>query len=118
MRISDWSSDVCSSDLHTPFARKNGVKGAEFDNVRVIVGRGWNKYNFAQMLEWMDPGPPEDRVAFFESNRNLFYVACSRPKRRLALLFTQVLSAAALAKVSELFGDENVIALPADPSAV
>src|SRR3546814_8347653 len=68
------------------------------------------------MLEWMDPGPPEDRVAFFESNRNLFYVACSRPKRRLALLFTQVLSAAALAKVSELFGDENVIALPADRS--
>src|SRR3546814_868976 len=118
MRISDWSSDVCSSDLHTPFATKHGVKGAEFENVLVIVGRGWNKYNFAQMLEWMDPGPPEDRVAFFESNRNLFYVACSRPKRRLALLFTQVLSAAALAKVSELFGDENVIALPADPSAV
>lgn len=105
-------------DGHTPFATKHGVKGAEFENVLVIVGRGWNKYNFAQMLEWMDPGPPEDRVAFFESNRNLFYVACSRPKRRLALLFTQVLSAAALAKVSELFGEENVIALPADPSAV
>jgi DNA helicase-2/ATP-dependent DNA helicase PcrA len=69
------------------------------------------------MLEWMDPGPPEDREAFFESNRNLFYVACSRPKRRLAILFTQMLSAAALAKVSELFGEENVIALPADPSA-
>src|SRR3546814_17199284 len=70
------------------------------------------------MLEWMDPGPPEDRVAFFESNRNLFYVACSRPKWRPALMFTQLLSAAALAKVSELFGDENVIALPADPRAV
>ena len=105
-------------DGHTPFATKHGVKGAEFENVLVIVGRGWNKYNFAQMLEWMDPGPPEDRVAFFESNRNLFYVACSRPKRRLALLFTQVLSAAALAKVSELFGEENVIAMPADPGVV
>lgn len=104
-------------DGHTPFATKHGVKGAEFENVLVIVGRGWNKYNFAQMLEWMDPGPPEDRAAFFESNRNLFYVACSRPKRRLALLFTQVLSAAALAKVSVVFGEENVIALPADPSA-
>ena len=104
-------------DGHTPFATKHGVKGAEFENVLVIVGRGWNKYNFAQMLEWMDPGPPEDKAAFFESNRNLFYVACSRPKRRLALLFTQVLSAAALGKVSELFGEENVIALPADPSA-
>src|SRR3546814_5459825 len=47
-------------DGHTPFATKHGVKGAEFENVLVIVGRGWNKYNFAQMLEWMDPGPPED----------------------------------------------------------
>src|SRR3546814_6731602 len=103
MRISDWSSDVCSSDLreqrladagpepvegesrriaqlrrlrdvaytelmavdafidgHTPFATKHGVKGAEFENVLVIVGRGWNKYNFAQMLERLDPGPPAE----------------------------------------------------------
>jgi DNA helicase-2/ATP-dependent DNA helicase PcrA len=104
-------------DGHTPFATKHGVKGAEFENVLVIVGRGWNRYNFAQMLEWMNLGPPADKAAFFESNRNLFYVACSRPKRRLALLFTQVLSAAALSKVSELFGEENVIALPPDPSA-
>lgn len=102
-------------DGHTPFATKHGVKGAEFENVLVIVGRGWNKYNFAQTLEWMDSGPPVNKAAFFESNRNLFYVACSRPKRRLALLFTQVLSAAALAKVNELFGKENVIALPPDP---
>ena len=104
-------------DCHTPFATKHGVKGAEFENVLVVVGRGWNRYNFAQMLEWMNPGPPADKAAFFESNRNLLYVACSRPRRRLALLFTQVLNAAALAKVSELFGEENVIALPPDPSA-
>ena len=104
-------------DGHTPFATKHGVKGAEFENVLVIVGRGWNRYNFAQMLEWLDPGPPPDKTASFESNRNLFYVACSRPKRRLALLFTQVLNQAALAKVNDLFGAENVIALPADPAA-
>ncbi|MCW1985385.1 UNVERIFIED_ORG: DNA helicase-2/ATP-dependent DNA helicase PcrA [Sphingomonas sp. R1F5B] len=101
-------------DGHTPFATKHGVKGAEFENVLVIVGRGWNIYNFAQMLERLDSGPPADKVESFESNRNLFYVACSRPKRRLALLFTQVLSAAAMAKVTQLFGSANVIALPAD----
>src|SRR3546814_3714825 len=78
---------------HTPFATKHGVKGAEFENVLVVVGRGWNKYNFAQMLEWIDAGPPPDKLEFFENNRNLFYVACSRPKVRLALLFTQVLTA-------------------------
>lgn len=105
-------------DGHTPFATKHGVKGAEFENVLVIVGRGWNKYNFAQTLEWLDTGPPADRLDFFESNRNLFYVACSRPKIRLALLFTQLLSDPAMAKLVELFGDDNVIALPAQPELV
>ncbi|SOY57735.1 conserved hypothetical protein [Cupriavidus taiwanensis] len=104
-------------DGHTPFATKHGVKGAEFENVLVIIGRGWNKYNFAQMLEWIDAGPPADKTDFFESNRNLFYVACSRPKRRLALLFTQLLSDVSLAKATELFGNDNVIALPANPAA-
>lgn len=104
-------------DGHTPFATKHGVKGAEFENVLVIVGRGWNKYNFAQMLEWLDAGPPTERTEFFESNRNLFYVACSRPKTRLALLFTQILNPAALAKVTALFGDANVVALSADPGS-
>lgn len=102
-------------DGHTPFATKHGVKGAEFENVLVIVGRGWNKYNFAQMLEWIDAGPPADKVDFFENNRNLFYVACSRPKVRLALLFTQILSANAMAKLTAWFGAANIIALPPDP---
>lgn len=102
-------------DGHTPFATKHGVKGAEFENVLVIVRRGWNKYNFAQTLEWIDDGPPADKQEFFENNRNLFYVACSRPKVRLALLFTQILSANAMAKLNEWFGAENVVALPADP---
>lgn len=103
-------------DGHTPFATKHGVKGAEFENVLVVVGRGWNKYNFAQMLEWIDGGPPADKVEFFENNRNLFYVACSRPKVRLALLFTQALNANAMSKLTAWFGAENVVALPGQPT--
>lgn len=102
-------------DGHTPFATKHGVKGAEFENVLMLVGRGWNKYNFAQTLEWMNAAPPADKQEFFESNRNLLYVACSRPKVRLALLFTQLLSVGALTKLEQLFGAENIVALPADP---
>jgi len=102
-------------DGHTPFATKHGVKGAEFENVLVIVGRGWNKYNFAQMLEWVDAGPPAGKLDFFENNRNLFYVACSRPKVRLALLFTQILNTNAMAKLTAWFGAANIVALPADP---
>ena len=40
----------------TPFSTKHGVKGAEFENVLVIVGMGWNRYNFNQMLEWAADG--------------------------------------------------------------
>jgi len=47
----------------------------------------------------------------------LFYVACSRPKVRLALLFTQLVSPAAMAKLTELFGENNLVALPPDPVA-
>jgi DNA helicase-2/ATP-dependent DNA helicase PcrA len=102
-------------DGHTPFATKHGVKGAQFENVLVIIGRGWNKYNFAQTLEWIDVGPPAGKQGFFENNRNLLYVACSRPKVRLALLFTQILSANAMEKLTQWFGANNIIALPAEP---
>ncbi len=36
-------------DGHSPFETKHGVKGAQFENVLVVVGRGWSKYNFGEM---------------------------------------------------------------------
>jgi len=89
------------------------VKGAEFENVLVVAGRGWNLYDFNQMLEFMGGKISPDKQSSFERNRNLFYVACSRPKQRLALLFTQQLSATALATLTKLFGADAVHALPA-----
>lgn len=103
-------------DGHTVFATKHGVKGAEFENVLVIVGRGWNKYNFGQMLEWFEAGPPAGKEEAFLSNRNLFYVACSRPKRRLAVMFTQLLCDAAMARLTDWFGADAIVALPAEPA--
>ena len=96
---------------HTPFETKHGVKGAEFENVLVMLGRGWNQYNFGQFLEWHG-APPADKKEAYERNRNLFYVVCSRPKQRLALLFTQQLNAGALATLNEWFGPEAVQPLP------
>ena len=95
---------------HSPFETKHGVKGAEFENVLVVIGRGWNRYNFNGMLELARDAAhiPVDRQAGFERNRNLFYVTCSRPKRRLAVLFTQELSDAAIETVCGWFGDDNV----------
>ncbi len=76
----------------------------------VILGRGWNLYNFNQMLEWAN-NIPAGKQDSYERNRNLFYVACSRPKKRLALLFTQELSDAAVVTLDQLFGKENIAAI-------
>lgn len=96
----------------TPFSTKHGVKGAEFDNVLVVCGRGWNNYNWNQLLEWFKESVPAGKEEAFERNRNLFYVSCSRAKKRLALLFTQQLSASALEQLETIFGMENVIGEP------
>lgn len=95
-------------DDKTLYSTKHGVKGAEFENVIVVLGRGWNQYNWNQFLEWIQAGNvPAARQDTFERNRNLFYVACSRPKKRLCLLFTQLLSTEALEGLNKIFG--NVI---------
>ena len=100
-------------DDKTPFSTKHGVKGAEFENVLVVLGRGWNLYDFNQFLEWAGSpaGISDDERDAFERNRNLFYVACSRPKKRLALLFTQQLSESAIDTLSSWFGPESVHSL-------
>lgn len=96
-------------DGHTPFATKHSVKGDQFENVLVVLGRGWNVYNFAQYLDWVAAGEaPADKQDALERYRNLFYVACSRPTTRLALLFTQELTNQGIATLRTWFGDESV----------
>jgi DNA helicase II / ATP-dependent DNA helicase PcrA len=100
-------------DEKTPFATKHGVKGAEFENVLAIFGRGWNLYNFNLFLEIaprQETVSPDDWESF-ELNRNLFYVICSRPIKRLAMLFTQRLSDNALTTLGTWFGDDAVVPL-------
>lgn len=97
-------------DGHTPFATKHSVKGDQFENVVVVVGRGWNQYNFGQFLERASASHDVDVAdrEEFERNRNLFYVCCSRPTTRLALLFTQLLSDGALGTLTNWFGADAV----------
>ncbi len=99
-------------DEKTPFSTKHGVKGAQFDNILVVCGRGWNHYNWNQMLEWIEDGCNEDKQNTFERNRNLFYVSCSRAKHNLTLLFTQELSSKSIAVLERIFGDQNILGNP------
>jgi DNA helicase-2/ATP-dependent DNA helicase PcrA len=99
-------------DGFTPFATKHSVKGAQFENVLVIFGGGWNRYNWPRMLGYMAPGVQvvAAHKAGFNRARNLFYVTVSRPKRRLAVLFTQTMSDDCLAVLNTLFAN-NVAAV-------
>lgn len=99
-------------DGFTPFATQHSVKGAEFENVLIVFGGGWNHYNWPRMLEYMDTGakPTAAHQKGFNRARNLFYVSVSRPKRRLAVLFTQTMSEKSLGVLNMLF-DNKVAAV-------
>lgn len=72
------------------FSTEHSVKGEEYDNVVFVIGRGWNLYHFetyAPMITGRS-SIPKGKEASFERNRNLFYVCCSRAKKRLFLFVT------------------------------
>ena len=93
----------------TPFATQHSVKGAEFENVLVVLGGGWNHYNWPQLLELLETKAlnAKNTKGYYRA-RNLFYVAISRPMTRLAVLATQTMSDTALTTAARLFGDKNV----------
>jgi DNA helicase-2/ATP-dependent DNA helicase PcrA len=96
-------------DGSTPFATQHSVKGAEFENVLVVLGGGWNHYNWPQFLELLETSAFTDKnTKGFHRARNLFYVSVSRPKTRLAVLATQTMSPTALQAAANLFGGVNV----------
>lgn len=96
----------------TPFATQHSVKGAEFENVLVVLGGGWNQYNWPRMMELMEAKTiPADKKKGFHRARNLFYVGISRPKKRLAVLLTQTVTPIAMKSLEKLFGTENIHAL-------
>jgi DNA helicase-2/ATP-dependent DNA helicase PcrA len=93
----------------TPFATQHSVKGAEFENVLVVLGGGWNHYNWPKLFELLETLRLDKKnTKGYYRARNLFYVAISRPMTRLAVLATQTMSDTALATAVRLFGEDNV----------
>jgi DNA helicase-2/ATP-dependent DNA helicase PcrA len=121
LREISYSEIIAFRGFHSqaaPYATKHGVKGAEFDNVLVVVGRGWSNYNFGEMLNRVASSSLEEPRGdqMFVRNRNLFYVSCTRARDRLAVLFTQELSAKAISHLGDWFGESNVIDVAKDMS--
>jgi DNA helicase-2/ATP-dependent DNA helicase PcrA len=89
---------------YTPYSTKHGVKGAEFDNVLVVIDdSAWNMYKFNDVFA--------NNVKNKERHSrtlNLLYVCCSRAKDKLVLLSLSEMDASAMSTINSWFGNENV----------
>ena len=76
----------------------------------MVMGRGWNDYKFDQML-YLDPASlnEEKDIKAYTRVRNLFYVCCSRPQKRLAILITVPVNAEFKGYLENVFGANNIV---------
>ena len=84
----EYKQFISAIDFLSPnslFSTEHGVKGEEYDNIVFVISKGWSNYKFedyAPMITGIS-NIPTGKQAAYERNRNLFYVCCSRPKKRL-----------------------------------
>lgn len=109
----DYSQFEAAIDFLYPdaiFSTEHGVKGEEYDNVVFVIGKGWNLYQFdtyAPMITGIT-NIPKGKQASFERNRNLFYVCCSRPKKRLVLFVSIPVESVFMSFLIKLVGENNI----------
>ena len=91
------------------FSTEHGVKGEEYENVVFVISKGWNLYQFEKYAPLLtkDSDVPEKDKPSFERNSNLFYVCCSRPKKRLFLFVSIPIDSNFESFLIKLVGKEN-----------
>ncbi len=90
------------------FSTEHGVKGEEYDNVVVVVSRGWNQYQFDTYVPMINKPVEKEKEAAFIRNRNLFYVCCSRPIKRLLLFISIPVNEDFKKALVDIFGKNNI----------
>lgn len=110
----DYAQFIAVKDFLYPdaqFSTEHGVKGEEYDNVVFVISKGWNQYQFETYAPMITGhvAIPKDKEASYERNRNLFYVCCSRPKKRLFFFVTVPIDTAFRAFLITLVGKDNII---------
>lgn len=89
---------------NTPFSTKHGVKGAEYDNVLVVIDdSAWNQYRFNDVFA--NKNIDSSR---YKRSLNLLYVCCSRAKNNLVLLSLSEMDGDAMKTINNWFKN-NVI---------
>lgn len=92
----------------TEFSTEHGVKGEEYDNVVFVISKGWNQYQFDTYAPMIKNGYASDKEASYVRNRNLFYVCCSRPKKRLFFFISVPVDAIFRDFLIRLVGENNI----------
>ncbi len=88
---------------YSPYSTQHGIKGAEFENVLVVMDNGrWNNYNFKYYFE-QTPG----KESVIQRTERIFYVCCSRAINNLIVYYPNPTSSV-IDKAKKLFGEENV----------
>lgn len=99
--------DFLSDDA--TYSTDHGVKGEEYENVFMVMGRGWNIYKFEDCLYKEDKMLSGRDLEAYIRNRNLFYVCCSRPKKRLAILITVPINTQFRNYLAKVFGTNSIM---------
>lgn len=110
----DYAQFIAVRDFLYPdaqFSTEHGVKGEEYDNVVFVISRGWNQYQFETYAPMImnHASIPKGKEASYERNRNLFYVCCSRPKKRLFFFVTVPIDSSFRTFLAKLVGKENIL---------
>ena len=109
----DYAQFIAVKDFLYPdaqFSTEHGVKGEEYDNVIFVISKGWNQYQFETYAPMITGhvAVPKGKEASYERNRNLFYVCCSRPKKRLFIFVTVPIDATFRKFLITLVGEQNI----------
>lgn len=91
------------------FSTEHGVKGEEYDNVVFVISKGWNQYQFEIYAPMIKNGFPPDKENSFVRNRNLFYVCCSRPRKRLYFFISIPIDETFRNFLEGIIGKQNII---------
>ena len=110
----DYAQFIAVRDFLYPdaqFSTEHGVKGEEYDNVVFVISKGWNQYQFETYAPMITghASIPKGKEASYERNRNLFYVCCSRPKKRLFFFVTVPIDSSFRTFLVKLAGKENIL---------
>lgn len=108
----EYSQFLAAIDFLYPeseFSTEHGVKGEEYDNVLFVISRGWSQYQFEKYAPMIKNGYSSDIETSYIRNRNLFYVCCSRPKKRLFIFVSIPMDNTFKKFLEELVGEENIL---------